>query len=59
MARAKKVETEGLVEVRILQNCPLGKVNDVIELDAVLVEALKQDGLIDDDKAAVEYAKGL
>ncbi len=56
MARNTK-PAEGMVKARILVACEHGKPNDVVEIDAALVEGL--DGVIDTDAAAVAYAESL
>lgn len=54
---AKKEEVSGLVKVRILRDGDLGKCDDVVEIDAALLEALT--GAVDADPAAVAYAESL
>ncbi len=44
---------------RVLQDCALGAVNDIIELGASEVKEGKSLGWIDDDPASVAYAKSL
>jgi hypothetical protein len=56
MARAQKT-ADGAVKARILVECEHGKPNDVVEIDAALVEGLA--GVVDTDPAAVEYAASL
>lgn len=51
MAEAKKVK------VRVLVDGPLGKCNDVVEIDAADVKALV--GTVDADPKAVAYAETL
>lgn len=55
MAKAKK--ESGAVEVRVLQDCLIGKCGEVVEVDAAELENLKADGLVDDSAEAVEFAK--
>lgn len=56
MAKTLKA-TDGQVKVRVLVNCTHGKCNDVVVIDAALVES--QAGVVDADPAAVEYAESL
>lgn len=52
---AKAQQTEGKVKVRVLRDCVYGGPNDVVEIDAALLESLA--GVVDSDSAAVEYAE--
>lgn len=59
---AKKTEPKsatqaGMVKVRVLAAGALGQINDVIEIDAALVEALAGD--VDAHPDAVAYAESL
>lgn len=55
---AKKDNFEpSAVRVRVLIDCPHGKCNDVVELDAYLVASLA--GVVDADPASVAYAESL
>ncbi len=45
--------------VRVLVDCSHGKPNDLVELDAVTLKIAEAAGLVDSDKAAVDYARGL
>ena len=56
MAKAPKA-AEGQVKVRVLVDCEHGKCNDVVSIDAALVESFA--GVVDADPAAVEYAESL
>lgn len=56
MAKAKEQKT-GSVKVRVLVQCEHGKANDVVELDAALVESLA--GVVDASPEAVAYAETL
>ena len=49
----------GLVEVRVLMKCDMGRPNDVVTIDIADVEGLQQAGYVDASPAAVEYAKQL
>lgn len=51
MAEAQKVKG------RVLRDCELGKVNDVVDIDAKQVKALA--GTVDTDPDAVAYAESL
>lgn len=44
-------------ECRVLVDCPFGKANDVVIVDDSQLENGKKDGSLDDDPAAVAYAK--
>jgi hypothetical protein len=45
------------VKARVLVDCELGKVNDVVEVDAKQAKALA--GVVDTDPDAVAYAESL
>jgi hypothetical protein len=45
------------VKARVLVDCALGKVNDVVEIDAKQVKALA--GTVDIDPEAVAYAESI
>lgn len=47
------------VKARVLSQCAHGAPNDVVELDADEAKAAEAEGLIDTNKAAVQYAAGL
>ena len=47
------------VEVRVLTACTYGNANDLAILPASHVAAARADGLVDDNPAAVAYAKSL
>ena len=53
----KDTADSSTVRVRVLLNCPYGKCNDVLELDADLVASLA--GVVDADPASVAYAESL
>lgn len=48
---------EGVVKVRVLVDCDLGRCNDVVEVSAALVETMGD--LVDADPTAVDYAESL
>lgn len=50
---------ERQVKARVLQDCAHGQANDLVELPSAVAKAAEKDGLIDTDKAAVEYAAKL
>lgn len=52
-------QPQGKVSVRVLSDGPYGRVNDVVELDAADVVAAKEHGYVDDNEAAVAYARSL
>jgi hypothetical protein len=54
---AKNQEAKGEVKARILRDCVYGKCDDVVSIDASLVESLV--GVLDADPAAVAYAESL
>lgn len=54
---AKGKVGEGMVKVRVLLDCELGKCNDVVELDAKQVADLA--GVVDATPEAVAYAESL
>lgn len=54
---AKNPKAEGQVKARVLVECEHGKPNDVIEIDAALIESL--DGVVDTSPEAVAYAESL
>lgn len=47
------------VKARVLAQCAYGAANDLIELDADEAKAAEAEGLIDTNKAAVQYAASL
>ena len=55
---AKKDEPTS-VPARVLTDCPLGKPNDVVQVDPAIVEAYERIGYIDTDADAVAYAAKL
>jgi len=54
---AKKQAAEGQVKARVLVDCHLGKVDEVVALEAA--EVAQCAGLVDADPAAVAYAESL
>lgn len=56
MAKKNPV-VEGPVKVRVLVDGAYGKVNDIVEVDASLIESLA--GTVDADLDAVAYAESL
>lgn len=52
-AKARSVKP---VRARVLVDCALGRINDVIEVPSDAVKAHESAGLIDTEKAAVAYA---
>jgi hypothetical protein len=54
-----KENPTGPAAARVLRDCHLGKVNDVVELDAEALAAEKADGSVDDHPDAVAYAQSL
>jgi hypothetical protein len=46
------------IDVRVLQACCYGDPNTVATISTAELAAAKADGLVDDDPAAVEYARG-
>ncbi len=54
-----KVAEEKTVKVRVLAKCEFGEANDVISIAASKVKQAQDAGLVDSNKAAVEYAEGL
>lgn len=50
---------QDLVKVRVLQQCSLGRPNDVVVVSLSDLRGFKESGLVDDDLAAVEYAESL
>jgi hypothetical protein len=54
-----KENPTGPVAVRVLRDCHLGKVDDVVELDAETLEPAKADGCVDDHPDAVAYIQSL
>jgi hypothetical protein len=53
---AAKVKT---VKARVLSSCAYGQPNDVADVPADQIKAAEADGLIDTNKAAVQYASTL
>jgi len=49
----------GPVKCRVLCDCLIGKINDIVTLDAADVVAHKDIGNVDDDPASVAYAESL
>lgn len=47
------------VKARVLLNCHLGEINDVVSLPADEAKLAEENGQIDTSKAAVAYAAGL
>ncbi len=58
MAKSKE-DAPGTVAARVLVDCEFGKVNDVVDVPAELVESYVKGLAIDTDAAAVEYARTL
>lgn len=56
---AKKSDAAAGGEARVLVDCHLGRVNDIIELDAGALADAKGAGLVDDDHGAVAFARTL
>jgi len=54
---AKDQKIGGKVKVRILRDCVYGTCDEVVEIEAELVESLA--GVVDADPAAVAYAESL
>lgn len=61
MTKAKKEDgaVDGVISVRVLQDCQVGKAGQVVEVEAALLPGLKDSALVDDHPDAVEYAKSL
>ena len=61
--KAKPAEAEKpmakTVAVRVLQDCAYGKANDLVQLPEPEVKTAQKAGLVDANKAAVEYAASL
>ena len=55
----KETKTEGATKARILVDCNLGNVNDVVEISEEQVTAALEAGLIDVSDEAVAYAESL
>lgn len=55
----KAPKAEAPTKVRVLVDCALGNVNDVVELAAGQAKAAAAQGLVDTDPAAVAYAQSL
>ena len=54
------LDTKGkTVEVRLLVDCAHGKCNDVISIPAAELKQLKAEGVVDNHKDAIAYAKSL
>ena len=56
---APPVKTGKKVKARVLSQCAHGASNDLVELDADEAKAAEAEGLIDTNKAAVQYAASL
>lgn len=56
---AKPAARGKLTECRVLQACEYGAVNTIASLTAAELKAGKDQGLVCDDKASVDYAKSL
>jgi hypothetical protein len=54
-----KEKTSASVEVRLLVDSPLGKINDVVSVAGHELQSLKEHGYVDDHPDAVAYAKSL
>lgn len=54
---AKEQKPAGEVKARILRDCVYGKCDEVVTLEAALIESLA--GVLDADPAAVAYAESL
>ena len=48
-----------VVKARVLTVCAYGEANDLVELDADEAKSAESEGLIDTNKAAVQYAASL
>jgi hypothetical protein len=59
MASRKPAADGALVEVRVLRDCPYGLWGQLVEIPREIVAQLKAAALVDDDPAAVAYAKSL
>lgn len=59
MAKKETAAEAGMVNVRVLSDCDLGKANDVVQLDASLVESYERGGNVDATPEAVAYAMTL
>jgi hypothetical protein len=57
--KAKSKDKDGDVEVRLLSDSQFGKANDVVQVPAAMLDVLKENGQVDDNDAAIEYAKTL
>lgn len=57
IAAAPVVEAVELVKVRVLAGCSLGQPDDVVEIDASLIDSLA--GAVDAHPDAVAYAESL
>jgi hypothetical protein len=53
----KALAADALVEVRVLSDCQFGLCGEVASIPAALVAEAKARVLVDDDPAAVAYAK--
>ncbi len=53
----KQKAGEGQVKARILVDCDLGKINEVVVVDEAALKGLV--GVVDADPAAVSYAESL
>jgi hypothetical protein len=58
-AAAEAAKAEKTVEARVLSACEYGNPNDVANVPASRLKDAKAAGLVDDNKAAVAYAKSL
>lgn len=47
------------VKARVLTLCEHGEANDLVEIDETVAKAAEKDGLVDTNKAAVQYAAEL
>lgn len=47
------------VKVRLLRDCEIGQVNDVVFIDKKLVDGYTKGGLVDASSGAVAYAESL
>lgn len=55
----KDAQSVKTTAARVLAVCEYGQPNDVVDLPASKLKQAKAEGLVDDDKAAVAYARSL
>ena len=58
-APAQAAKEPAMIEVRLLRDSQYGSCNDVAAIPRAAVSSLKAAGFVDDEAAAVEYAKTL